>query len=209
LLDDRSWKNLTFLDLVVRDGLEAWINDEMKPVSEIDNLPLDFMLSSICERVGWDMEYCVNMLVILGVVGITKFKHLRVLKKKTLYHLGLPVLLVQELRAEIKTVMNSIQAKPSSSGSAPAFKLPIVGQPSTYTDSVTGQMGKMAILEGDRVVREIGGRTYEYDRKCPHKSADLTYVCPISLRMFSANRSVGASGGRHIDLPKAQVEVRS
>lgn len=186
LLDDKSWKNIAIMDTIVRDAMEAWINDDLQPLPEIDEVRLENVVEPICERVSWCLDECSDQLILLSNLGISKFKHLRPLKKETLYKAGLPVLLVQELRAQTKIILES--ARYQASGSL--FKLPIVGvepEKSTIAPDVLSGMAVFAIKDDRRMVRQIDGRSYEYDRKCPHKGADLTYVnhfCPLPLSIL-------------------------
>lgn len=165
--------------LVLRDGLEAWVNDELKP-EEKDNDEIDMILTSAVKKLELnDNQQNIILSKILDT-GIKKYKHLKVLRKKTLYKLGLPVILVQELRNEIKATRKSSQ----SSTSLP-FCLPIVSASGRQANREKDAEKNMADLSlgltnfatvGDRVVREVDGIKYEYDRKCPHKQADLTFV---------------------------------
>lgn len=202
LLEGKSWKHIAMMDVVVRDALEAWINDDLQPIPQIDDITLDRIVEPIGERVSWSTEKCVDHVILLSNLGISKFKHLRPLKKGTLYRTGLPVLLIQELKAQTKTVLNSARYQ----ASGPVYKLPIVGEKviETMSPDIISGLAKFAIKDERRMVRQIEGLSYEYDRKCPHKGADLTYVRLHSIPYFY---SLGPYRRRYFDLPKAQMEV--
>lgn len=145
-------------DMVARDLLEAWVNDEVRKDTQWPSI--EEIMNPIVKRLGWDSDQESRALGWLKSTGLDRSKILAYLGKKTLYKMGLPVLLAQELRRELKTL-----------GGKGQFQLPIVGMP----PSVSG----LSILETvpqSRVRRTIDGKTFEYDRLCPHKAADLTCV---------------------------------
>lgn len=212
-LDDKSWKNIAIMDMLVRDGLEAWINDELQPIPELDSTPIDSVLERLVTRVGWSPEEASNLVILMGSLGITKFKHLRPLKKKTMYKVALPVLLVQELKQEVKDMLKARSFEDTENITS-RFRLPIVGSADsrTPTEDLSDRLAtRFTIKSGNRVVREIGGRTYEFDQKCPHKSADLTHapvengilICPKHKWKFDLN-----NGGRCISKPYCTINAR-
>ena len=119
-------------------------------------------------------------------MGIAKFKQLKPLRKKTLYALGIPVLLSQELRGEVKRITQSTaEIKPAS-----CFRVPSVGGPAPV-GGLTTEMAGFSIATLNRVRREINGMTYEYDRKCPHKGADLTFVSQTHVNNLQVTVFIG------------------
>lgn len=191
-------------NLVVRDALEAWINDEIVKDDAIDNITIDTILETVHVRCEWAIDQVASIVILLTNIGIAKFKQLKPLHKKTLYALGIPVLLAQELRGEVKRISQSDAGKQPTHTTS-GFRLPIVGGPSPI-GGLTTEMAGFTITAGNRVRREINGTTYEYDRKCPHKGEDLTFV-PFECLKISLIMLVGCCGGKVSDLPKAQVEV--
>lgn len=145
-------------DLVLRDLLEAWINDDV--VIDNETTPISVILDRISKRLGWSSQEVEVATLKLSQIGDDCLPYLG---KKTLFKLGVPVLLVQELRRELK-----VDKKAS-------FRLPIVGELSALT------LGKSGVAGLGRVQRRHAGCTYEYDRLCPHKLADLTGVTILVL----------------------------
>lgn len=186
-LDDTSWKCISMTNLVVRDALEAWINDEIVKDECIDNIMIDSILETVHVRCQWDIDQTASIVILLTNMGIAKFKQLKPLRKKSLYALGIPVLLAQELRDEVKCITKRSPCGQQSISSA-GFKLPIVGGP-TPLGNLTTQMAGFSMTTSNRVKREVNGKTYEYDRHCPHKGADLTFVNSQMLIMTISHLS--------------------
>jgi len=154
-------------DLILRDLLEAWMNEDV--AMDTETTPISIHLDRISKRLGWsskDLEFATLKLSHIGD------DCLPYLAKKTLFKLGVPVLLVQELRRELKVDKKA------------PFRLPIVGDLAALT------LGKTGVGSLGRVQRRHAGCTYEYDRLCPHKLADLTGVV-ILLYVKILNTCIG------------------
>lgn len=196
-LEDKAWKQIALADRVVRDCLEAWVNDAVKRDAHED-MDVGYLVDGIRQQAGWGEGQLAQLAILLSSLGITKLKHLRYVKKNTLFKLGLPVLLVQELRSKVKAYQPT---------GGLGFILPIVGDATLKAPIEHG----MQALTLDRAVQQVGGKRYEYDRKCPHKAADLTLapiengilICPKHKWKFDL-----ADGGRCINKPFCSINAR-
>ena len=160
-----------------------------------DDVTVEELLQSISAK--FDPHFITSQIQILNDRGLTHLKHFKGLKKKSFYDLGIAVLIAQELRKEVKRYIEGkakvkLDLSPSdalSNMSLSDFRLPIVGSQQAKAlmsasplsgDTPTNLSMTSAIpfevLPGDRVVRQVDGERYEYDRKCPHKGVDLSTV---------------------------------
>lgn len=125
--------------------------------------------------------------------GFTRLKHFKGLRKPSFYHICSSVLMAQELRKEVKKRLGEKPPETLVEGmtglSIGTFKLPIVGslqakellagaQVASVTAHTTFEVSQTTM---DRVIRQIDGKIYEYDRLCPHKKADLSQVCAAPI----------------------------
>jgi hypothetical protein len=150
--------------------------------------------------VKFDSQFITSQQQALKSRGFTHAKHFKGLKKKTFYDLGIATLIAQELRKEVKRCFEGkskaeyeLPSEALSNMTLSEFKLPIVGSIQAKAlmsaSTLSGDSGTLTMTSGvslemssaDRVIRQVDGKTYEYDRRCPHKGVDLATVLNIFL----------------------------
>lgn len=163
-----------------------------------DDTTVEDLFQSI--SVKFDSQFIAYQLQSLKSRGFTHAKHFKGLKKKSFYDLGIAVLIAQELRKEVKRCFErkskakyELPSEALSNMTLSEFKLPIVGSIQAKAlmsaSTLSGDSGNLTMASGvslevssaDRVIRQVDGKTYEYDRRCPHKGIDLATVLLFAL----------------------------